>query len=59
VRLPLVLVVGLVHRGKGEEGQTLAEYVLIVALIALVAVVVVVFFGSSVSSLFSKEASKL
>jgi pilus assembly protein Flp/PilA len=40
-----------------EEGQTLAEYAMILALIALVVVLVVAFLGTTISSLFTKIAS--
>ena len=42
-----------------EEGQTLAEYALILALIAAVVVAVVALLGSNISSLFSSIAGKV
>ena len=36
-----------------EDGQTLAEYALILALIAVVAVVALVFLGGTITNLFS------
>ena len=42
---------------KREEGQTLAEYAMILALIALVVVLVVTLLGGKISSLFSAVAS--
>jgi pilus assembly protein Flp/PilA len=43
----------LVRSLKGDEGQGLAEYALILALIAIVAVVSLVFLGTVVSTLLS------
>ena len=40
-------------RLEKEEGQTLAEYALILALIAVVVVVVVATLGGTISSMFS------
>jgi Flp pilus assembly pilin Flp len=40
-----------------DEGQTLAEYAMILALIALVVVLVVAFLGTTISSLFTQIAS--
>ena len=42
---------------RREEGQTLAEYAMILALIALVVVLVVTLLGGKISSLFSAVAS--
>jgi Flp pilus assembly pilin Flp len=44
---------------KREEGQTLAEYALILALIAAVVAVAVIFLQGQISSLFSSIGSKL
>jgi Flp pilus assembly pilin Flp len=44
---------------KREEGQTLAEYALILALIAAVVVTVVVVLGHDISKIFSGIASAL
>jgi len=44
---------------KREEGQTLAEYALILALIAVVVIVAVVFLGSQIKGLFSEVGSKI
>ena len=38
---------------KGEKGQDLTEYALLVALIAIIVVLAVLFFGENVSSFFS------
>jgi Flp pilus assembly pilin Flp len=37
-----------------EEGQDLTEYALLVALIAIIVVVAVLFFGTNVSTFFSR-----
>ena len=42
-----------------EDGQTLAEYAMILALIALVVVVVVTVLGTTISSLFNHIASNI
>ena len=44
---------------KGEKGQDLTEYALLVALIAIVVLIAVVFFGTEVSSFFSEIAAKV
>jgi Flp pilus assembly pilin Flp len=38
---------------KGEKGQDLTEYALLVALIAIIVVLAVLFFGENVSEFFS------
>lgn len=43
----------LVRSLKGDEGQGLAEYALILALIAIVAVLSLVFLGTAISTLLS------
>ena len=42
-----------------EEGQTLAEYALILAFIAIVVIVAVTFLGSQIGSLFSKIGTSI
>jgi pilus assembly protein Flp/PilA len=44
---------------RGEEGQDLLEYALLVALIALVAVAAVTAAGGSVNSIFTKIGTEL
>jgi pilus assembly protein Flp/PilA len=44
---------------KREDGQTLAEYALILALIALLVIGAVTFLSGDISSLFSKIGSKI
>lgn len=44
-------------RAHREEGQTMAEYGLLIAVIAAVVVVVAVLLGSSISALFKSTAS--
>jgi Flp pilus assembly pilin Flp len=46
-------------RVRREEGQTMAEYGILIAVIALVVVVVAITLGSSISSLFGSTASHL
>ncbi|HUK44713.1 MAG TPA: Flp family type IVb pilin [Gaiellaceae bacterium] len=42
-----------------EEGQTLAEYALILALIAVAVVGAVIFLGGDISSLFNSVSSDI
>ena len=44
---------------RGEEGQDLLEYALLVALIALVAVAAITLTGTHVSTIFTSIASAL
>ena len=44
---------------EDEEGQTLAEYALILALIAAVVVGVVAILGGNISSIFSSASSAI
>ncbi|HEY1523706.1 MAG TPA: Flp family type IVb pilin [Solirubrobacteraceae bacterium] len=47
------LLAGLAARLRREEGQTMAEYALILALIAVVTAAVIVTLGGQISSVFS------
>jgi Flp pilus assembly pilin Flp len=48
------------HAGRrGEAGQGLAEYALILALIAIVAVLALVFLGTTISSILSSIGKKI
>jgi Flp pilus assembly pilin Flp len=47
------LLGGLAARLRREEGQTMAEYALILALIAVVTAAVIVTLGGKISSVFS------
>ena len=49
----------LVARVQREEGQTMAEYAILVAVIALVVLGAAVFLGSSISSIFSSLSKNL
>ena len=48
------LLGGLAARLRREEGQTMAEYALILALIAVVTAAVIVLLGGQISSVFNK-----
>jgi pilus assembly protein Flp/PilA len=48
------LLGGLAARLRQEEGQTMAEYALILALIAVVTAAVIVLLGGQISSVFNK-----
>lgn len=52
-------VSSLVARMRDEEGQTMAEYGLLLAVIAVVVVAAAVFLGNSISSLFLGVASSM
>lgn len=47
------------RRSRGEDGASLVEYALLIALIALVAFVGFRFFGTSRDNSFSRSASSL
>jgi Flp pilus assembly pilin Flp len=49
----------LMVRMRREEGQTMAEYGILIAVIALIVVVAAVVLGSSISTLFGNTASKV
>jgi pilus assembly protein Flp/PilA len=53
------LVYGLIARVRREEGQTMAEYGLLLAVIAVVVVAAALVLGDSISSLFLGVASSL
>jgi Flp pilus assembly pilin Flp len=61
----LVLELILVHRRsssagrRGEAGQTMAEYAILIAVIALIVVVAAVVLGGSLSAMFSSTAHKV
>jgi pilus assembly protein Flp/PilA len=49
----------MLMRLRREEGQTMAEYGILIAVIAIVVVLAAVFLGSSISSLFSNTSTHL
>lgn len=49
----------LVERVRREEGQSMAEYGILIAVIAVVVVAAATLLGGSISSLFSSLAGKL
>jgi Flp pilus assembly pilin Flp len=53
------LIVSFAARTQREEGQTMAEYALVLALVALVAIVVLGTLGTNISGKFSSIASQL
>jgi len=57
MRLVEILSGSSLPRFEREEGQTLAEYAMILALIAIVAAVAVGVLGNQISSLFSTIGS--
>jgi pilus assembly protein Flp/PilA len=50
---------GLIARVRHEEGQTMAEYGLLLAVIAVVVVAAALLLGQSISSLFLGVSAKL
>jgi pilus assembly protein Flp/PilA len=46
-------------RRENEEGQTLVEYGLLLALIAIIVIVALIFLGPIVSQIFSNVATNL
>jgi Flp pilus assembly pilin Flp len=57
----LALPRALLARGvlEREDGQTLAEYALILALIAVIAVLALIFLGGTITSLFSSVGNSV
>jgi pilus assembly protein Flp/PilA len=55
----LTRLVSLVDRLRGDDGQGLAEYALILALIAIVSIVALIFLGSQVSDKLNVIGSQL
>ena len=47
------------HLRQDEEGQTLVEYGLLLALIAIIVIVALIFLGPIISQLFSNVAQNL
>jgi pilus assembly protein Flp/PilA len=58
-RLPQLMLGDSMALVKREEGQTLAEYALILALIAVIAVVALIFLGGTITGLFSKVGNSV
>jgi len=52
-------ITALVLRARREEGQTMAEYGILIGVIALVVIVAAVVLGGSISSLFSSASGKI
>jgi Flp pilus assembly pilin Flp len=49
----------VVMAGRGDEGQGLAEYALILALIAMVAITALLFLGPQISSMLSQMGAMI
>jgi pilus assembly protein Flp/PilA len=50
----------LKHRGeRSEDGASLVEYALLIALIAVVCIAAMAYFGNEVGDSFSRSGSKL
>jgi Flp pilus assembly pilin Flp len=53
------LVGTLIARVQREEGQTMAEYAILVVVIAIAVFAAAVFLGSSISSIFSSLSKSI
>ena len=53
------MVFGLIERMRAEDGQTMAEYGLLLAVIAVVVVAAAIVLGTDISSLFLNVAHQL
>jgi pilus assembly protein Flp/PilA len=53
------VVRGLPARLRREDGQTLAEYGIVISVIAVIVIAAAVLLGSSISTLFSSSAPKV
>lgn len=53
------LVTLLAARMRSQDGQTMAEYGILIAVIAIVVVAAAVVLGSSISALFGATATKV
>lgn len=53
------LVTIFTARFRREEGQTMAEYGILIAVIAIIVVVAAALLGGSISSLFNSTSGKL
>ncbi|MFH1023428.1 MAG: hypothetical protein V1809_08560 [Planctomycetota bacterium] len=49
----------LLRRAAGRKGQSLTEYILIVALVAIASIAIVTIFGNQIRSLFSASSKQL
>ncbi len=49
----------LIARMQREEGQTMAEYAILVVVIAIVVMAAAILLGNSISSVFSSLAGKI
>ena len=58
---PWSFLASVLHRmqGRHEQGQTLVEYGLLLALIAIVVIVALIFLGPIISQLFSNVGQNL
>jgi pilus assembly protein Flp/PilA len=53
------LIGAFIARSQREEGQTMAEYALLVVVIAIVVLVAATTLGTSISSVFNSLAGKI
>jgi pilus assembly protein Flp/PilA len=49
----------MLMRVRREDGQTMAEYGILIAVIALIVIAAALLLGGSISSLFSSTATKV
>jgi pilus assembly protein Flp/PilA len=55
----IAVVRGLPASLRREDGQTLAEYGIVISVIAVIVIAAAVLLGSSISTLFSSSAPKV
>jgi pilus assembly protein Flp/PilA len=53
------LVAGIAARARQEEGQTMAEYGILLVVIAVVVILAATLLGNSISSVFSSVAKSI
>jgi Flp pilus assembly pilin Flp len=49
----------LILRGRREDGQTMAEYGILITMIVVVVIVVAILLGSSISAMFNGDAARV
>jgi Flp pilus assembly pilin Flp len=52
-------VTTLILHGRREDGQTMAEYGILITAIVVVVIVAAILFGSSVSAMFNGDAARV
>jgi Flp pilus assembly pilin Flp len=55
----IVMLGSLIARARGERGQTMAEYGILLAVIALIVLVVAITLGGQIASVFGSAGSSV